>query len=247
MTMKTITSRANPEIKQVASLHTKKGRTTHNEFIAQGLRTCQTLIQNDYKIIQLYVTEQQIQAAQTITDQITIVVDAVMEKISTAKTTSGIIGVFALPEQLPLANLTSGLVLTNITNPGNMGTLIRSAAAFGYKTVVVVDGADVWSPKVIQATAGTISLLNVFCMSWQTLITNTNNIELCALVVAGGTTPDRLDKNKKRLLVVGNEARGISDNQIANCTEKLTIPMQGKTESLNAAVAGSIGIYLLQP
>jgi TrmH family RNA methyltransferase len=245
--MKIITSRANPEIKHVTALHTKKGRTVHNEFIAQGIRTCQTLIQNDYKLIQLYVTEQYLQAAQAITEQITIVANSVMEKISSTKTANGIVGVFTIPEQPDFKKMESGLVLANITDPGNMGTLIRSTAAFGYKTVVVINGVDVWSPKVIQATAGTIALLNVFCTSWKTLVLNKKDIELCALVVANGTDPSKLDKSKKRLLVVGNEAHGLPDEQLTDCTEQVTIPMLGKTESLNASVAGSIGLYLLQP
>jgi TrmH family RNA methyltransferase len=124
-----------------------------------------------------------------------------------------------------------------------MGTLIRSAIAMGIKSVVIVEGTDPWSPKVIQASAGTIIQANVFQIGWDQLIKNKKNLKLCALVVKGGKKPNQIDF-KDILLVVGNEANGIPDNWLSKCEEKMTLPMPGNTESLNAAIAGSIALYL---
>jgi TrmH family RNA methyltransferase len=153
------------------------------------------------------------------------------------------VGVFEIPKQEPLSALTGGLVMTKIADPGNMGSLIRSCAAFGVKTVVTIDGADVWSPKVVQASAGTLALVNVFETNWKDLLRYKKDLKLCALVVDGGKKPSHTTLDNT-LLVVGNEAQGIPQEWVAECEETMTISMPGQVESLNAAVAGSIALYL---
>lgn len=97
---------------------------------------------------------------------------------------------------------------------------------------------------MVQATAGTIGMVHIIETDWQTLRTYHAD-KLCALVATGGKTPEELDKSKQRLLVVGNEAHGIPSEWLTDCNEKLTLPMPGSTESLNAAIAASIALYLL--
>lgn len=242
--MKTITSRTNQEIKLIATLATSRGRKQLGQFVAEGIRTCTTLIEGGYNLRQLYVTQM---ASTLIPDSInsaliTVVADSVMEKISQAHTPSGILGVFALPERPPLTHLSSGLVLANVSDPGNMGALIRTAAACDAGSVVVVEGCDPWSFKVLQATAGTIAHVKIFCMTWQELLHHKKTIPLCALVVKDGKEPSELDLHDS-LLVVGNEAHGLPKEWEECCEQRLTLPMPGKIESLNAAVAGSIALY----
>jgi TrmH family RNA methyltransferase len=142
-----------------------------------------------------------------------------------------------------LDQLTTGIVLAQISDPGNMGTLIRTAAAMNKKTVVCVETVDPWNPKVVQATAGALGSVSLFCMTWDELLRSKKNIPLCALVAQDGKMPDTINL-KDALIVVGNEGAGIPDAWIAQCDEKITLPMPGKCESLNAAVAGSIALYL---
>ncbi len=241
--MKTINSRQNPEIKLVDALKKAKERKNQQRFIAEGIRTIQTLL-TKYKPIQLYLTEKAFSEHHINIDRnlITLVTDEVMQKISTTKTPSGVVGVFTMPQQ-PTSDLTPGLVLANITNPGNMGTLIRTATAMNVNTIVIVEGTDIWSPKVIQSTAGTIANVDIFELTWQELLNQKKDLNLCALVVKDGKPPEHLDL-KKSLIVVGNEADGIPSEWIANCEQLCTLPMPGNTESLNAAVAGSIALYL---
>lgn len=217
----------------------------HKRYIAQGIRVCASLIQSGQKIQNLYVTRRMLdQARKLVADHyITIVNDEVMEKISTTESPSGLLGVFLLPEPLKNPRLTSGVVLARVTDPGNMGTLIRSCAAMGHKTVVIIEGTDAWSPKVVQASAGTIGMVNIIGMSWEELLEAKHNTKLCALIVHGGKKPTELDLTAT-LLVVGNEAQGIPAEWIADCDATLTLPMPGHAESLNAAIAGSIALYL---
>lgn len=242
--MKHISSRSNPLVKLVRELHSAKGRSEHNLFIAEGLRICSSLLQSKLELKELYATPTMQADAFKLTSRsrVTTVDEHVMEYMSAASTASGILGVFALPKQSKASNLTSGIVLAGISDPGNMGTLIRSAAAMGVHSVIVVEGADVWSPKVIQASAGTIGSVNIFCWSWQHLVEHRGSLPLCALVAREGASPATLPKES--LIVVGSEAHGIPDAWLNDCQKRITLAMPGEAESLNAAIAGSIALYL---
>lgn len=242
--LKKITSRSNPIIKNLVTLHEKDQRRQQGLFIAEGLRTCITLLQSKIKLEQLFVTHEHLdQAYQLLPENLITFVDkSVMEKISTTKSPSGILGVFVIPKQTAY-QLQSGLVLANITDPGNMGTLIRTCAAMNKKTVVVVEGVDPWHPKTVQASAGTIGSVEIIECNWEYIIKNKKNIDLCALVVNGGAAIETINL-KNALLVVGNEAHGLPNQWLASCDKKITLTMPGNTESLNAAAAGSIACYL---
>jgi len=243
--MKTIVSRQNPQIKQIAKLKLQKERIQQKKFIAEGYRTCKTIIDSDIELLELYTTQAMLEKAKEIAPEgkIIIVAEPVMEKLSAAKAPSGLLGVFEIPKAPAMENIGSGIVLANMANPGNMGTLVRSCAAMGLKSVVCVEGTDPWAPKVVQASAGTIANIDLFELSWEDLLKKDPHVKLIALIVQGGKKPQEINF-KNTLLVIGNEAHGIPEQWIADCDEKLTIPMPGKTESLNAAVAGSIAIYL---
>lgn len=244
--MKTISSLTHETVKYLVSLVSRKGREQQNEFMAQGLRVCSTLVRSKIVLTQLYVTHEMLETALTITseEQITTVSVKVMEKISPQVNPEGIIGLFKIPNIPAWNTLGSGMVLAELQDPGNMGTLIRTAAALNLSSVVIVDGASPWSPKVVQATAGTIGLVNIFQCSWNDLIAHKGALKLHALVVSDGQSLESVSK-ENALLVIGNEARGLSDAWVTQCDSRITLPMPGNTESLNAAVAGSIAAYQL--
>lgn len=243
--IKTITSRTNEEAKLVTQLHSSKGRDEQKRFIAEGSRTCQTLVENGMELVQMYATKDEFATVKEFSKNyyITVVDDHVMEKMSAAKTPSGILGVFKIPGQPSFSSIDSGLVLANVTDPGNVGSLIRTCAALKIKSIISVDSADVWSPKVVQASAGALAQVQIYTPTWQVLLKWKKDFKLCALVVKGGKTPAEIDFNKT-LLVVGNEANGIPKDWLRDMDSYLTLPMPGNTESLNAAVAGSIALYL---
>ncbi len=246
--MKTICSVQNDSIKRVASLHSSKGRFLHNQYIAEGLRVLERFAAAQKTPIELYVTEPLYTDARIIfkkSDPI-VVPEHVMKKISPSVTPPGILAIFDFETISDSISLNAkGLVLANITDPGNMGTLIRSAAACGHKLIVIVEGVDPYSPKVIQATAGAFAHTTIVKLSWSQLVAYKNRFPLCAMATQEGCTIQDLP-TKNVLLVVGNEAHGLPQEWIKECDYVITIPMDGSTESLNAAVAGSIGLFLLK-
>lgn len=255
--MNEITSLHNESIKQVTHLHTSKGRTEYHQFIAEGIRIVSTLLTTDrYPLVRLYYTDAMTgQAYALVQDstRLTRVTPQVLAKMSTQATPSGILGVFEIPilQHLPEKELAkAGLVLANVSDPGNMGTLMRTCAALGNQSVIVVEGTDPFGPKVVQASAGTLAHLTILRCTWDQLLAQKGEQLLCALIVNGGQSPATIKElythNKNNiLLVVGNEARGIPQEWVDQCALTMSLPMPGGVESLNAAVAGSIALYLL--
>jgi len=242
--MKILQSLTNPLVKNIVKLHSRKHRTESQQFIAEGIRTCSALLASSQELITLLVTEaaQEQTPAATPTDRIYLVSDAIMRKISPSSSPSGLLGIFRMP-QAPTKSLEPGLVLARVADPGNVGTLIRSAISMGFSTIVAIDSADPWGPKAVQASAGSIGRANIFSFSWQQLLDFPSRPHLCALVAEGGKKPSDISL-AQYLLVVGNEARGIPQEWLACCEAKVTMPMVGGVGSLNAAVAGSIALYL---
>lgn len=244
--LKHISSRTNEEIREVAALREAAGRKRQQRFIAEGKRVCLSLIGGGMQLQALYVTlrgHEEI-ATSVAEKKMVLVDDHVMEKISQSTSPSGILGVFTLPKPSDASlMLTPGLVLARLADPGNMGTLIRTAAAMNVHTIVAVDCVDPWSPKVVQASAGASVGINIFTISWEEFLAHKGEHGLCALITKGGQQPTQLDL-QKNFLVVGSEAHGIPQEWLAACDQKVTLPMPGRAESLNAAVAGSIALYL---
>ena len=239
-----IQSLTNPKIRHIIHLHTKTCRYEYKQFIAQGLKTCITLLQSGYQLHSIYLNQETYErhGDNFPTDAIVIVTDAVIDKISTTMTPSGVVAVFEMPENKAISS-NNAIALCNIQDPGNLGTLIRTAAAMKIETVYLIEGVDPFNPKVIQATAGTIAMVNIVQVKWPEFQEMCNNNKTCALVVHDGKSPESIDL-KNSILIIGNESHGLPENIINACNEKMTIPMPGNTESLNAAVAGSIAMYL---
>jgi TrmH family RNA methyltransferase len=235
-----ITSVDNPVIKLLAGLTTPADRRQAGLFVAEGLRVIDGLLSAGWRPVHLLLREglaspQGWPAAQVVSER-------VMRKLSQAATASGYFAAFQLPLAPELHPERGGLVLASVADPGNVGTLIRSAAAFGIRQVVLSGGADPFGPKVVQATAGALALVSLVRLEEPSPLAG--GAPLCALVVSGGLPPNRLPHGP-RWLVVGGEANGVPPEWLAACTESLTLPMPGGTESLNAAMAGSIAAYLL--
>jgi TrmH family RNA methyltransferase len=239
-----ISSSQNPKIKHLVALQGKNYRFKNKEFIAQGFKTCKTLIQSGFTLKSIFMTEPLYLEHQNdfLIDETYIVNDKIIEKISTTTTPSGIVAIFGMKDQELIATQ-NGAVLVNLQDPGNLGTLIRSASAMGLEALYLVDCVDFYNPKVIQATTGSILNLKIFMYKWHEIKNTLQAISLCALVVDSGQKPEAVDL-KHSLLVIGNEGQGLPDQIINQCASRMTIPMPGNTESLNAAVAGSIAMYL---
>ncbi len=251
--MNYLSSVQNEQVKHVVNLQDKWYRHEHGQFVVEGTRACAQLLEK-YEPIVIYMTESyytaHTQAATDNSDSIqnyehlfTGVSPHVMEKMCTTKNPSGICAIFKIPAPLPLPQQGPGIVLVDVSDPGNLGTLIRTAAAMNIKEIILVGGVDPYNSKVIQSTAGCMTSVHLYQTTFEKLVEQ-KQLQLCALVVKNGTTPDKISL-KNKFLVIGNEAHGLSPQQIQACSDKMTIPMPGHAESLNAAIAGAIGLYLM--
>lgn len=243
--MQRISSLSNPLVHRATQLLHKKGRQEHQQCVVEGMRACATFFAAGRQLYHLFVTETMLDKVpkECPERKIVIVTERVMKAISPTVSPSGMVGIFSIPGAPDPALLQPGLVLANIQDPGNMGTLIRTAAALNKRSIVVIEGVEPWNPKVIQASAGTIALVTIFSLTWQELLQHKGSLKLCGLVVAGGSLPQAIDITQS-MLVVGNEAHGLPAAWQADCEQRMTLPMPGGTESLNVAIAGSIALYL---
>lgn len=243
-----ITSPQNPLIKTIKRLATPKGRDTEQAYIVEGLRSCTFLIEQ--KQIPFYIICSQ--SAEELCDQtfgdikteIVVVPDSLMQTLSCMTTAPGIMGIFetnrpTVPEKFS----NSALVLCQINDPGNMGTLMRTASALGLNQVILIEGCEPYNPKVVQASAGTIGTLDIFQMNWQEFRAKTDRNTRIALTLNGNIQKPTI--NTPFFVIVGNEAHGIPHEWINECAHQFTLEMPGNAESLNAAVAGSIALYVL--
>lgn len=239
-----IQSLINPKVKHLVALQKKSYRQEHGQFLAQGAKVYSTLLQAGLKLHSVFVTAQgHDEHHQILTpDTMFVVTDAILKKISTTETPSGIVAIFEIPK-IKETMTANSLVLHNIQDPGNMGTLIRTAVAMNIETIFTMQGVDAYHPKVVQASAGTVGYVNIVPTNWPIFYKTYKHISMCALVVDGGQAPEAMNL-KDCMLVIGNEGAGLPADIVRDCHKKLTIPMPGKTESLNAAVAGCIAMYL---
>lgn len=253
--MNYINSTSNDHVKHVVNLQNRAYRYEHGQFIVEGTRACSQLLEK-YEPVVIYMTESYfatftqacnnpsaIEHAIAKFDHLVVGVSQhVMDKMCTSKNPSGICAIFKIPTSQPLPQQGPGIVLIDVSDPGNLGTLIRTAAAMNIREIILVGGVDPYNPKVIQSTAGCMTCVNIYQTTFQALAQQ--QLELCALVVKDGIAPDKINL-KHKFLVVGNEAHGLSTEQVRICQERMTIPMPGHAESLNAAIAGAIGLYLM--
>lgn len=234
-----ITSPDNPLVKQLSRLADSAGRREQGLFLAEGMRLIDGFIQAGWQPVHLLVRDDE--PLPEGWPSCVRVSARVSQRLSAAATASGYLAAFSVPVPPPIDPAAGGLVLAAVADPGNVGTLIRSAAAFGVRQVVLAGGADPFGPKTVQASAGALALVHLHRGGPELL---QGGAPLCALVVDGGLPPRDFAPGP-RWLVVGGEANGVPAEWLAACCERLTLPMPGGTESLNAAIAGSIAAYVL--
>lgn len=237
---RTLLSTANPLVKSLSRLGEARERRAQGLFLVEGRRAIAGFLEAGWRPAHLLV-RQGLDRPPGWEAAISIA-PAVAERLTQTRSASGYLAAFPLPATAPLDGPTGGLALWGISDPGNLGTLLRCAAAFGVGQVALIGGTDPWGPKAVQASAGALARLRLACLEETGGLAPLTGAPWCALVPRGGTVPEALPRSP-RWLLVGGEAHGIPDDWIARCSEHLTLPMPGGTESLNAAVAGAIALY----
>jgi len=176
--------------------------------------------------------------------ELVIVTQAVLERLAPTKHPRGPVAIMPIPPSATISDRHI-LVLWGVADPGNAGTLIRTAAAFGFGVAVGSNSVDPWSPKVLRAAAGAHFAVPVESPLADLGDLRKRGLHTVASVVRDGVTPDAISGSDRMALIVGGEGQGLPDEVAASCDSKVTIPMLSNLESLNASVAGSILMYEL--
>lgn len=231
-------------IKQIASLRQQKFRKELGLFVVEGRKMVEELLHSDFDTVGLYATETFLADYPTF-NKAEIASEIQMEQMSGQDTPSGILAVVRIPKQGEIkTSARLVLALDGIANPGNMGTLLRTAEWFGIREVVCSDDCvELWNPKVVQATMGSLFRVKV----WKTdlaVFLQKGKSEGMAIYGAllEGKNLFQLSEKPEGILVIGSESHGIRADVLPCITHPITIPRAGGsvTESLNAAVAGAI-------
>lgn len=226
------------QIKLITSLKQKKYRQQHGFFVVEGVKTITELLQSNLELQKLYATASfNIDAKDEV-----VISDSDLKRISFLTTPNKALAIFKIPEPKPIDN--SGLIvaLDSIRDPGNLGTIIRLCDWFGVKELICSkETVDCFNPKVIQATMGSITRVNV---SYMNLVPFLGGIETPVFgAFMEGENVYHKTLPKTGVLVMGNEANGVSKEVEAVITEKISIPRFGDlqaAESLNVATATAI-------
>lgn len=249
-----ISSLQNSYIKSASSLKQKKYREKEGLFLAEGVRIIEDIVQVGGKIRAVFydieAVNERIEALLASLDASVrkiAVTSAVYRKIQSTEESQGIIAI-AEQKKWTLDDIADGLVhlavLDRVQDPGNIGTIIRTAEAAGWDGVLVLRGsADVYSPKVVRSTMGTmLHLPVVWGLSEAELaeFLQEQKIRLYATSVERSKTYDACDFTQSAAVVFGNEGAGVSESLLACADERIHIPIFGRVESLNVAAAAAV-------
>ena len=227
------------QIKIIKSLKLKKNRIKHNLFVAEGDKTILELITAGFNINSLYSINRQIEGVKNSVIQLS---KPELNKISNLSNPKNSLGVFEIPKPKKINYNKLIIGLDNISDPGNLGTIIRLCDWFGIEDLICsFDTVDCYNPKVVQASMGSISRVNITYLDLQKTLKN-NSLKTYGTYMQGDSIFE-IDEIKNGVILFGNEANGINPNLSKFIDKRLSIPRFGKlkkTESLNVANALSI-------
>ncbi len=251
-----ITSRNNEKIKHAAKLCADSSyRKKTGEFLLEGLRLCCDAAQNGIAPESVFVTESAVEKSSNELDVLLnsakekfVITNEIAQKLSDTKNTQGVFCVCKTLDKfynIDKININGIYVaLENVQTPGNLGAVARTAEALGLDGIILNGGCDIYNPKALRAAMGSLLRINVF---------NANNLpeflNQCSLkgLNTYAAVPDndalpvtQIDTSHGMVCVIGNEGNGLTSDVIAACTQKVTIVMKGRAESLNAAAAAGI-------
>jgi TrmH family RNA methyltransferase len=240
----------NSTIKHIKSLQQKKFRTLHNEFVVEGVKMVNELLQSDFNIKSIYTTDSQEIIKKETTPQ--IITDKELSRISGLKTPNKVVAIAEIPSHNliyhEIKNKLS-IVLENIQDPGNLGTIIRIANWYGIENIFcTIDTVDCYNPKVTQATMGALFRVKVHYCNIYSLIEEAqkwSNFDIYATHLRGKNIYNK-DLNNQGFIIMGNESKGISDKIKDEYTTKIKLPSyppnDDQMESLNVAIATAITV-----
>jgi len=228
------------QIKLISGLHQKKQRSTNQLFFAEGVKVIQELLQSNFELEHLYTTQNDFETVES--SKRTLINEQELKKISALTTPNSCLAVFKIPVENKIIKTGLILALDDIRDPGNLGTILRLCDWFGIKQIICSkETVDIYNPKVVQATMGSIARVNVNYVDLETFLSQTELPVFGTFMNGDNIYQSALPQNG--IIIMGNEANGISTEIEKMVKIRLTIPRFGelqKTESLNVATATGI-------
>ena len=239
-----IESTRNERIKAVRRLHRGRERHKTGRTLLEGPNLIEAALDAGVVPLEVFTVDggPLVERCEGAGTDVVEVSRMVLETISTTVEPQDPVAVIEVPEARPLG-LERVVVLVDIADPGNLGTLIRSACALGWR-VALLGGADPWNPKVLRSGAGTHFAQSPVRISDLSEI-DAVGFTTVATIVTGGSAPEDVASESPIALLIGSEAHGLPSSMVDRCAATMTIPMSGKAESLNAAASGAIAMYAL--
>ena len=246
--MQRITSKENKLIKKISKLSTKKYRDLQGEFIVEGIKMVKEAILENAKIKNIVISEDFNSDISNLENyDLAMVPQKIFSLISNVSTPQGILAV-AEKQTKNKINFDDDivLVLDDVQDPGNVGTILRIADSIGLKQIIASNKtADCYNPKVIRSTMGAIFRVQIIeSEDLKQTLEELKSHDFKTVVTTPSTQKNIYDINYiKKAIIVGNEANGVSQDIMDISDEKVKIPMPGKAESLNVSVATGIVLY----
>ena len=244
-----IESKSNSKIKLLASLATKKGRKEHSMYLVEGLHMVSEAIRFGVPVVEIFVSES---AQNEILPKlsgamcgITMVKDSVFDLVCKTENSQGVVASVRLPESMPFYAGDKFLILDRIQDPGNMGTIVRTAAATGYNDIVLVDCVDPFNPKAVRSSSSGVFFVKFHKMTEEQVLELAISHDIISASAEGENVFEMASIPNHFGLVVGNEANGVS-SAIKQKSKLVALPMSKNIESLNAAVSASVLMYVLK-
>lgn len=249
MTVKKILSPQNEYLKKIGKLKQRKYRDSFGLFVTEGERACREAAASDFAIESLIMAESYYDGHRQAFCNIdrVITTDRIFAALCDTKTPQGVLAVVRIPEPPKMLCGEKYIYLDRIQDPGNAGTIIRSADAFGFDGILFSpESVDVFSPKVIRSAMGSVFHLMMMPEVSPLFLEQAkqSGYFITASALYGASVDIRhMHVKKKQIFVIGNEGNGVSDRILKLADEIVHIPMSGAAESLNAGVAASILMY----
>ena len=236
-----ITSKSNPIIKTAASLADKKYRKQLGLYLVEGIKPVKECIEADCEIQRIICTQEN----ENLFSGATVVSDSVFKSISSEKTPQGVLAIVKIPNTELKPPESSCLVLDCLQDPGNLGTVIRTANAAGYSEIYLINCTDPYSPKAVRASMSGIFFVNLYSGSREEILNALDGVPIICADMDGENIFE-FNPPKKFCLCIGNEGGGISAEVFQRASHTVKIPMRETCESLNAAVSAGIAMYALK-
>ncbi|MGB8000724.1 MAG: RNA methyltransferase [Anaerobacillus sp.] len=246
-----IESVKNQKVKDWKKLHTRKGREKAEAYLIEGPHILEEAVKADASIIEVILTEGTDLSAYPFKEKPVVytVTEKVMQELTDTETPQGMMAVCKMMEpELPCKGKL--LLLDAIQDPGNLGTIIRTADSAGYDGILLGHGTvDAYNSKVLRSTQGSIFHLPVKKSNLMEEVQKLKEAEMpiYATEVSGGTPYQDIERHSQFAVILGNEANGVSGELQSLADVNVYIPIYGKAESLNVAVAAGILMYGLLP